>query len=185
MSLLIKELTSEQRNKIIDVIRGAGFEITHNGPLRIEFSKGYRQFTLNSTDTFDLEFGLTTSFDMERFLTEHYKEKPKHAISLKEQLYKKEKQESLNDIESSFKNLGWEVVKFYDFKEFSLESFNEDPLADTLYEVSIRGLSHVVADEEVYEGELSPLLAMARKRPLEIFNDLKLNQIIEEIKKIT
>lgn len=184
MSLLIKELTPEQKNKIIDLIQSGGFTVIHDGPFRIEFIKGYRQFTLNSTDTSDLEFGLTTSFDLDRFLKDHYKAKPKHTISLKEQLYKKEKQESLNDIESSFKNLGWEVCRFYDFKEFSLESFNEDPLADTLYEVSIRGLPHVIAEEEVYEGELSPLLAMARMKPLDIFNELKLNKILEEIKKI-
>lgn len=186
MSSLIKELSETKRNKIISLLKDAGFKINHHNEYRIEFSKGFRQFTLNSTETDDNEFGLTTSFDIESFLKENYKEKPKHSISLKEQLYKEKKQpqESLYDIESAFKSLGWEVNNFYNYKDFSLETFNEDPLAESLYEVSIRELPHVIMDELVFEGELSPLIAMARKRPQEIFKELGLSPILNEIKKI-
>lgn len=184
MTFLIKELSEAKRNKIIELIKEAGFKILHKGNTRIEFAKGYRLFTLNSTDTDDFEFGLTTSVDLEKFLKDNFKEKPKHSISLKEQLYKKEKQESLNDIETAFKNLGWKVLFFYDSTSATLDKFNEDPLGDSLYEVSIRELSHVVLEEEVFEGDIAPLLAMAKKKPKDIFEELNILGTLEKIKKI-
>lgn len=184
MTLLIKELSEAKKNKIIELIKEAGFKILHKGNTRIEFSKGYRFFTLNSTDTSDFEFGLTTGINLEKFLKDNFKEKPKHSISLKEQLYKKEKQESLNDIETAFKNLGWTVTFFYDSTTATLDKFNEDPLGDSLYEVSIRDLSHVVLEEDVFEGDIAPILALTRKKPQEIFEELNLMNVLEKIKKI-
>lgn len=147
----VKELKYNQIEKLKNLIKSMGFKLDRKKNSNvIFFSKGFRDFSLYSSDLKDSEFGLTISFNLIEFLKKHYKIKTKHSISLQELVYNQE----LSN-EDAFEQLNWEVLEYYNFKDFDLYSFNDDLDFEDIYQVSIRGLSHIIVDDSVYEGELN------------------------------
>lgn len=154
----LSELKYNQIEKLKKLIREMGFKVSkkQNNKL-IFFSKGFREFTLYSTNIIDPEFGLTMSFDLDKFLDKNYKIKAKHSTSLQELIYNKEKSH-----EEAFKQLNWKVIQYYNFKDFDLYSFNDDIGFESLYEVSIRDLNHIIVDDNVYEGDMNTIISILK-----------------------
>jgi hypothetical protein len=177
MTILIKNLSPKKLESLVNIIKEYGFKITNKGSKRIEFAQGLRSFCLYSTDVDDSEFGLTTSFDIEQFLKLNYKEKPKHSISLKEYTQKQEL-----SVEDGIEELNWEVTKSFNLNDFNYISFNEDPIAESLFQVNIRGLNHVILDEDVFEGDLDLIISFLLLSPKECLIQMQKSELIEKIK---
>lgn len=179
MSKLLKDLSSKTLNSLILLLEDEGFKIEFKNSKRIEFSIGLRHFSIYSTNIDDAEFGLTTSFDIDTFLVNNFKEKPKHSTSLREYTEKKEL-----SIEDGCEALNWEIIKCYSLKDFTYGSFMEDPVADSLYQVSIRNLSHIIVDDSVFQGELDSIISFLNISAKESFKQLDKLHVLEKIQSL-
>ena len=152
----VSELRSNQITKIHKLIKEMGFKISKNSNDKvIFFNKGYRIFSLYSSNIEDPVYGLSMSFDLESFLNKNYKIKTKHSTSLQELIYNQEKSH-----DEAFQKLNWTVTDYYNFTDFDHHSFNDDIDLELIFEVSIRDLKHIVVDDNVYEGEIGPIRSL-------------------------
>lgn len=152
----ISDLRSNQVNKIHNLIKEMGYKIDKKSSDKvIFFKKGFRNFTLYSTDISDDMYGLSMSFDLDGFLSKNYKIKTKHSTSLQELIYNQEQSH-----DEAFNKLKWKVTNYYNFTDFDYYSFNDDIDLELIFEVSIRDLNHVVIDDSVYEGDIGPIISL-------------------------
>lgn len=179
MSKLISEIAQKKKEEIVALLKEVGFKVNPKIDKKICFSLGFREFNLYSTDVKDTEFGLTTSINRDKFLKENYKEKTKHTISLRELIHNQEK-----SVEDACDKLGWEIKECKHLKDFELDDSTEEPLAEIIYEVDIRELPHIILDDEVFEGELEPLMALVSVNNIEAFKEIAGEALLNKIIKL-
>lgn len=174
---LIRELSQLKRDKLVDLIVESGFKVTTVTNSRIDFEKGFREFTLYSTDVDDQEGGLTTYPNLSKFLKKNYKHKSKHSISLKDKIMAESR-----SVEEACSLLKWKINDCHNLKDCDIDFNIEEPLAEILYEVQIKNLAHVIIDDEVYEGELRPLLSLGKLSSKEALSQMASGDMILKIK---
>lgn len=178
---LIKELTKKQRSSIIKHLSSDGFKITHDGEDRISFKKGLREFSLYSTNVDDSDYGLSTYPNLEDFLKRKFKIKSKHTTSLQDKLYEKN-----YSIDRACKILHWSIEDCLSLNDFMYLSDLDEPVAEIIYEVQIKNLSHLIVDDQVYEGDLKAIRLFIQQKSKDAFLLLSEHgkSILDEISKL-
>lgn len=179
MAKLLKELTDDQRTKIKELIVNSGFMIDVYNKTRIEFSHGFRKFTLQSLDLSDKEFGLAMSIDLDSFLKKNYIYKEKYSLNLQDKI---ETQSLLTDEACSV--LNWVVVDHIPLDNIQMEEYSEDPVAENIYQVLIRNVNHIIVDDSVFEGNIGSLRQFISLKMEDFFKDKNLTSFVEQLKKI-
>jgi hypothetical protein len=178
-SKLMSEVPIKKKEEIAILLKEAGFRVNPKIDKKITFSSGFREFNLYSTDVVDTEFGLTTSINLDKFLKENYKEKTKHTISLRELIHNQEK-----SVEDACDKLEWEITDCKHLKDFEVDDETEEPLAEIIYQINIRDLAHIIIDDEVFEGELGPLMALISVNNIEAFKQMAGESLLNKIIKL-
>lgn len=176
----INELKHNQISKIKNLIEDMGFKVNKNSNSKvIFFSQGYRLFSLYSTEINDPIYGLSMSFDLEKFLDKNYKIKTKHSTSLQELIYNQEQSH-----DEAFEELNWSVLEYNNFTDFDNHSFNDDIDLELIFEVSVRDLKHVIIDDSVYEGEIGPIKSLLSVERKSIIKELFSSDFFDYLKNL-
>ena len=178
-SKLMSEVSLKKKEDIAQQLKNAGFTVKPKLDKKITFSSGFREFNIYSTDVEDTEFGLTTSIYLDKFLKKNYKEKTKHTISLRELINNQEK-----SVEDACIKLDWIITDCKHLKDFETDDETEEPLAEIIYQVNIRDLPHIIIDDEVFEGELTPLISLISVNSIEIFKQMAGEELLNKIIKL-
>ena len=169
----INELSKDERQKILDAINADGFSVIDNSTSLISFKKGMRTFELRSLD---IEDGLTTDFDFEKFMDSNYILKSRHSISYSDKFFES------GSIEESCKKLGWQITKGPFIVSHS-KDWNVDLFISSITEVLINDkLHHTIVDNDVYTGKSSELIYMGTVKIKDLLSGTNFWQCIQELK---
>lgn len=153
--MFYKDLKKNDRKKIIKFLENYGFKVTDH-PAWIEFSKNTREFSFSHTNLDDEDFGLCLNFNIESFLNKNYKHKIKHSQSFQDKLYNKK-----YSLDKSLQVLHWKVNDCFQLNDLeNLQDNYEDPFDEFVMEVDVKGSPHIIYNDNIFEGQLSPIRAI-------------------------
>lgn len=175
---MISDLSKKEIDLILETLESDGFKNIKLSDNVISFYEGdkvKRNYEIISTDMDNKDdLGVRMDFDYEKFLEKNYIHKTRHSVSLKDAI------ERNGSLEDACVELEWELIQVKDLNKDDNQWF-AGLHTDAIYEVKIGVAIHIIANEEVYEGDLARIWSMGNKSVRQLLSGYKISSILDQL----
>lgn len=175
---MVSELSKKQIDLILETLEADGFKFIKVSEDIIHFAEGdkvKRHYEILSTDMDNKDdLGVRMDFDYEKFLEKNYIHKTRHSVSLKDAI------ERNGSLEDACEELEWELIQVKDLNKDD-NQWHAGLHTDAIYEVKIGVAIHIIANEEVYEGDLARLWAMGSKSVRQLLSGYQISAVLDKL----
>jgi hypothetical protein len=175
---MVTDLTPKQIDLIVQTLETDGFKQIKVSEEQISFVEGdkvKRHYEILSTDMDNKDdLGVRMDFDYEKFLEKNYIHKTRHSVSLKDAI------ERNGSLEDACVELEWELTQVKDLNKDDNQWY-AGLHTDAIYEVKIGAAIHIIANEEVYEGDLARLWSMGSKSVRQLLSGYQISSVLDKL----
>jgi hypothetical protein len=175
---MVSDLSKKQIDLIVHTLEADGFKnikLSGNTICFCEGDKVKRQYEIISTDMDNRDdLGVRMDFDYEKFLEKNYIHKTRHSVSLKDAIERK------GSLEDACEDLEWELLQVKDLNKDD-NQWHAGLHTDAIYEVQIGAATHIIANEEVYEGDLARIWSMGNKSVRQLLSGYNICSVLDKL----